>query len=112
MLEDPLRFILTTTDGAIESYNNLPSNVPNTGECTYENLVLATAQLSSGQLTLDQRNGSTYHSSAPQSAGYVSGERKDLTATFDRVSSIQWAKHLTARYSHTFLVTEGYGRTS
>ena len=75
MLEDPLRYILTTTDGAMESYNDLPSNVLNTGECTYENLMLATAQLSSAQLTLDPN----------PSTSYVRGERSDLSATFDRV---------------------------
>ena len=37
MLEDPLRYILTTTDGAVADYTKLPSNVLKTGEFTYEN---------------------------------------------------------------------------
>ncbi|ORU94780.1 MAG: hypothetical protein A6F71_09640 [Cycloclasticus sp. symbiont of Poecilosclerida sp. M] len=37
MLEDPLRYILTTTDGAVADYAKLPSNTLKTGEFTYEN---------------------------------------------------------------------------
>ena len=85
MLEDPLRYILTTTDGAMENYSGLPSNVPNTGECTYENLALASAQLSGAQLTMD-RNGTGGGQSSPAGDGYVSGERNDLTDAFNRVS--------------------------
>lgn len=87
MLDDPLRYILTTTDGAIDSYNGLPSNIPNSGDCTYENLVLATSQLSGVRLS-DQQNGgyANQPSSATDGAGYFSGERKDLADAFDRVS--------------------------
>lgn len=36
-LQDPLRYILTTTDGLVVNYDNLPTNISKTGESTYEN---------------------------------------------------------------------------
>ncbi len=36
-LQDPLRYILTTQDGRVTDYNNLPSNILQSGEFNYEN---------------------------------------------------------------------------
>lgn len=36
-LDDPLRYVLTVTDGCVSDYGNLPSNILVIGECTYEN---------------------------------------------------------------------------
>lgn len=46
MLQDPLRFILTTTDGLMSDYNNLPSNLTASGENPYEHPFLQTFTLS------------------------------------------------------------------
>lgn len=37
LLEDPLRYVLTTIDGLAEDYSTLPTNIPATGDVTYEN---------------------------------------------------------------------------
>ena len=42
LLEDPLRYVLTTTDGIMDDYSKLPSNIPASGDCTYENPFLST----------------------------------------------------------------------
>ena len=36
-LQDPLRYILTTTDGLVMNYDSLPTNISKSGEFTYEN---------------------------------------------------------------------------
>jgi hypothetical protein len=55
MLSDPLRYILTTSDGTAEDYNNLPSNIQRVGDCTYENPFLNSLQT----IELPQSNGAS-----------------------------------------------------
>ena len=49
LLQDPRRYILTVTDGLVEDYSNLPTNITASGEFTYENPfnLMASMQLSS-----------------------------------------------------------------
>lgn len=77
MLKDPLRYILTTTDGAVDDYSKLPSNIHLTGDCTYENNPFLSSIHQS-----DQLNGSASY----PSSGYGREGNRDLSATFDVVS--------------------------
>lgn len=52
LLEDPLRYVLTTSDGAVEDYGKLPSNVHMPGDCTYENPFLTADNQTSSSATL------------------------------------------------------------
>lgn len=46
-LDDPLRYVLTTSDGCMSDYGYLPSNILRTGEFTYENPLIVSGQFSS-----------------------------------------------------------------
>lgn len=54
MLLDPLRYILTTNDGLVNNYDNLPSNVSSTAEFIYENPF---TQSTAGSLEWNRTNG-------------------------------------------------------
>ena len=46
---DPLRYVLTTTDGCMSDYGLLPSNILRAGDCTYENPFTASGGFNSAE---------------------------------------------------------------
>ena len=54
-LDDPLRYVLTTSDGCMSDYGLLPSNILQSGEFTYENPFLGSGQFNS----VENGNGQT-----------------------------------------------------
>lgn len=76
MVDDPLRYILTTMDGAVENYNMLPSNTNNPGEFTYENNPFMTSMQSFDRSTL-----------SPPPSAYDNGVGFS-SSTFDAVSCV------------------------
>lgn len=65
MLQDPLRFILTTRDGLINNYDNLPTNISTTAEFNYENPFTQSLSAASNSLEWNQAYGA--HTNHPNS---------------------------------------------
>lgn len=93
MLRDPLRFILTTRDGLVNNYDNLPTNISTTAEFNYENPFMQSQSAISNSLEWNQTyNAHTKNSTSP--AVFVNGatEYDDVIGTqadtFDRVRLI------------------------
>ena len=61
MLEDPLRYILTTKDGLVNDYDNLPTNVSSTAEFNYENPFVQSQSAASNSLEWNQTYNSHAH---------------------------------------------------
>lgn len=95
MQEDPLRYILTTTDGSVDNYVQLPSNIQRPGDCTYENPFLTSMQ-SAEQDSSNSRplqNGGTNDYDKPSEEG--------LSQTFDSVSMhSRWFSDTRGRMSY------------
>ncbi len=81
-LEDPLRYILTTTDGGVADYTKLPSNVLLPGESTYEDPNLVTG--ATMPKTSSTSNGGPY-GNIMTSTEYQNGEARP---NFDQVGYV------------------------
>ena len=82
MQEDPLRYILTTSDGSVEDYGQLPSNTKHPGECTYENPFLTSMQ------SVDQ-DSSSRPLQNDDTKGYAEPSEGGLSPSFDSVSIVK-----------------------
>ena len=95
MLQDPLRFILTTRDGLVNDYDNLPTNISTTAEFNYENPFTQSQSAASNSLEWNHMYGAHAKNShpltSPSPTVIVNGatEYDDVIATqadtFDKV---------------------------
>lgn len=82
LLQDPLRYILTVTDGLVEDYSNLPTNITASGEFTYENPfnLMSSMQLSSIESVPPVSNGTLRGASGDGGEGANPYDNSDLIA--------------------------------
>ena len=85
LLEDPLRYILTTSDGRVQDYSKLPSNTLAASDFTYENPFLPSE--SSTELPVHDSAYQNAEITAENSANYQNGNNTNLLPTFDEVQA-------------------------